>query len=298
MSNQPTNAEKTAQQAYDDWRRGVRWTLGCLAAFLFVTLIGWDRVEVATHGCSGVVTVWVWCAPLALTLLGCFMAMAFLAMLKNGIRKILDGDCDAQKMLEVAAICLDRTHLPASRRRSKCLYAVCSHELGYNDVAFQWANEVICDAGASLSQRLSALSVIGAVYGAAGKAEELRRVRDDAAACVARSRVRGQALESRQNIVRAMDARLAQLTGDANAWRTHLERESMGASQQRMRVHATFQLAIQYERDAREARAAGDEARARELEAIAGEKYARVARFGGTLACARQAQAWLDARQA
>ena len=104
--------------------------------------------------------------------------------------------------------------------------------------------------------------------------------------------------KDRRNIVRAMDARLAQRTGDANAWRAHLERESMGASQQRMRVHATFQLAIQYERDAREARATGDEARARELEAIAGEKYARVARFGGTLACARQAQAWLDARQA
>ena len=77
----------------------------------------------------------------------------------DGLLGILSADCCARKMLDATALLMGKRTRRRERPTWEVLYAMCSAQLGYDDIALQWADEAESSPGLSLSNRLLACNV-------------------------------------------------------------------------------------------------------------------------------------------
>jgi len=200
----------------------------------------------------------------------------------NGFVGILSADFDPQKALDALSIIMEKRK---GKRREQgayaLLYAQCSQQLGYDDVALQWVEHAERDLKLRTLNRILACNVRANTARHRGDYEELARIRGHVAALSKTSR---RAAAASVQILAWIDFDLALHAGD---WARC--NEAIGA----MRATASTPLQeLAYDSNAaRLAEAQGDLALAREL-------FISLAARGGGSRIARDAAAWIEAHPA
>ena len=100
----------------------------------------------------------------------------------DGLLGILSADCCARKMLDATALLMGKRTRRRERPTWEVLYAMCSAQLGYDDIALQWADEAESSPGLSLSNRLLACNVRAVVAEHRDDRDALANVRGRVAA--------------------------------------------------------------------------------------------------------------------
>lgn len=211
-----------------------------------------------------------------------FAAVLLNARNFNGFTGILRNDFDPQKMLDALSIVMEkRKNKKKEQGTYAMLYAQCSQQLGYDDVALQWVEHAERDLKLRVGNRLLGCNIRANIARYRGDYEELARIRGQVEA-LSKTNRRVGALSVQ--ILAWIDFDLALHAGD---WvRCN---EAIGV------MRATAVTPIQKlgcENDvARLVEAQGDLAHAREL-------FSSIATRGGNSRAARDAAVWLEAHPA
>ncbi len=201
----------------------------------------------------------------------------------RGLLDILSTDCNAQKMLEVASLLMEKRKGRREAPIYEVLYAMCSAQLGYDDIALQWVDKVESTPKLSMSNRLSACNVRAVVARHRHDRDEQANVRGRVVALCSGGRVSAPARRTADLIVAWIDFDIA--LGDGEWQRCN---ELLGAMSA---LSLTQQQKVSMEHcRAQLAEARGDIAAAR-------EGYTFVAENGGDCYMARQSSEWLAAQE-
>ena len=192
---------------------------------------------------------------------------------------IMSIDCDARKMLDAASLLMEKRRKPKEAPTYELVYAMCSAQLGCDDVALQWVDKAESEQKLGLSNRLLACNVRAVVAGHRGDRDELANVRGQVAALRSEMRASGALRRTADLVASWIDFDLALGDGD---WQRCSE--LLGSMQV---LSATRQQKVSTEhRRGMLAEARGDMGAAR-------DRYAFVAANGGTCRMARQSAEWL-----
>lgn len=199
-----------------------------------------------------------------------------------GFTGILNAAFDPQKMLDALSVVMEkRKNKKKEQGTYAMLYAQCSQQLGYDDVALQWVEHAERDLRLRMGNRLLGCNVRANVARHRGDYEELARLHGQVEALAKTSK---RTAAASVQILAWMDFDLALHAGD---WARC--NEAIGA------MKATAVTPIQKlacdNNIARLAEAQGDMARARET-------FASLAVRGGNSRAAHDAATWLEAHPA
>lgn len=262
------SAQEAVRRFLGRYRRIMLGTSIMLTVFLISTLSQAPSTE-------GVVIYAVACL--------CVLCVTVALNRRNFIRLmgILSVDCDAQKMLEAMSLLMEKRKRRRETPTYEVLYAMCSAQLGCDDIALQWVGKVEATPKLSLSNKLLACNVRMVVA----------RHRDDWDALAnARGRVVALCPSGRGFVVarRTADLIVTWIDFDLALKDKEWQRcnELLGSMQS---LSTTRQQEVSMEHcRGMLAEAHGDMATAR-------DRYAFVAENGGTCYMARQCSEWLAA---
>lgn len=88
-----------------------------------------------------------------------FAAVALNRRNFNRFLCILSADCNVRKMLEATSLLMEKRKRRREEPTYGVLYAMCSVQLGYDDIALQWVDKVESYPKLSMSNGLSACNV-------------------------------------------------------------------------------------------------------------------------------------------
>ena len=196
-------AGMTAAQAHDEFRWGV-WRIRILAIGAFLVVAGlflwlWDG------------SAWGMAAYFACVAADALFLVMALTRNFQGLLDISNRDCDPQKLIEVVARLQEEDKRGSSANNLALAYAVCSLNLGYDNVALQWLDQV---RFRKVPPRTATtmLFMRASVALNAGDAETARGLRDQIGALRSSGRVSAE----RDLAMAMLDARLALVAGDVN----------------------------------------------------------------------------------
>ena len=204
-------AGMTSAQAHDEFRRGVwRIRIPAIGAFLVVAglfLWLWDG------------SAWGMAAYVACVVAVAVTAVMALARNFQGLLDISNRDCDPQKLIEVVARLQEEDKRGGSANNLSLAYAVCSLNLGYDDVALQWLDQV---RFRKVPPRTATtmLFIRASIALNAGDVATARGLRDEIGAL----RPSGKVSEERDLALSMLDARLALASGDVDMAREQVVR--------------------------------------------------------------------------
>lgn len=204
-------AGMTSAQAHDEFRRGV-WRIRILAIGAFLVVAGlflwlWDGLA------------WGMAAYVACVVAVAVAAIMALARNFQGLLDISNRDCDPQKLIEVVARLQEEDKRGSSANNLSLAYAVCSLNLGHDDVALQWLDQVRFrkvpprTATTMLFIRASIALNAGDIATARGMRDEIGALRPS-----------GKVSAERDLALSMLDARLALASGDVDAAREQVVR--------------------------------------------------------------------------
>lgn len=201
----------TSSQAHDEFKRGVwRIRIPAIGAFLVVAglfLWLWDD------------SAWGMAAYVACVVAVAVAAVMALARNFQGLLDISNRDCDPQKLIEVVARLQEEDRRGSSANNLSLAYAVCSLNLGYDDVALQWLDQVRFrkvpprTATTMLFMRASIALNAGDVATARGLRDEIGALRPS-----------GKVSAERDLALSMLDARFALASGDVDTAREQVVR--------------------------------------------------------------------------
>lgn len=204
-------AGMTAAQAHDEFRRGV-WRIRILAIGAFLVVAGlflwlWDG------------SAWGMAAYFACVAADALFLVVSLSRNFQGLLDISNHDCDPQKLIEVVARLQEEDKRGSSANNLALAYAVCSLNLGYDDVALQWLDQV---RFRKVPPRTATtmLFMRASVALNAGDVTTARGLRDQIGALHASGKVSAE----RDLALSMLDARLTLASGDVDAAREQVVR--------------------------------------------------------------------------
>jgi hypothetical protein len=199
----------------------------------------------------------------------------------NGFTDILSADCNAQKMLEATSLLMGKRKRRRETPTYEVLYAMCSAQLGYDDIALQWVDKVESYPGLSTSNRLLACNVRAVVAGHRSDRDELANLRGRVSALCSGRRTSAAMRRTADLIVAWIDFALALEEGDWQRCNELLGAMSALSTTRHQKVGTERYRGLLAE-------ARGDIATAR-------DRYAFVAENGGDCYMARRSSEWLAA---
>ncbi|MBQ3339993.1 MAG: hypothetical protein IJG82_10450 [Atopobiaceae bacterium] len=199
----------------------------------------------------------------------------------NELVKIDTHDCDPAKLVKVIDMIESALFNKRARQSFHTVYAVCCAQMGYDDIALEWADHIEAENPRDFQIRLMLVNVRTTVAKHRNDAGTLQMMRSHAEAFRAGARNNAALLSAIDAMVAAVDRKLALMAG--NYARVRELNDVIG----RYAVMPQAKVSNEYDRAELED-ALGNTAAAL-------PHYAYVAEHGGTLMVQRLAQEWIDA---
>ena len=199
----------------------------------------------------------------------------------NELVKIDTHDCDPAKLVKVIDMIESALFNKRARQSFHTVYAVCCAQMGYDDIALEWADHIEAENPRDFQIRLMLVNVRTTVAKHRNDAGTLQMMRSHAEAFRAGAGKNAALLGAIDAMVAAIDRKLALMVGNYAKVRELNDVIARYAVMPQARVSSEFDRA--------------------ELEdalgntAAAFPHYTYVAEYGGTLMVQRLAQEWLDA---
>ena len=199
----------------------------------------------------------------------------------NELVKIDTHDCDPAKLVKVIDMIESALFNKRARQSFHTVYAVCCAQMGYDDIALEWADHIEAENPRDFQIRLMLVNVRTTVAKHRNDAGTLQMMRSHAEAFRAGAGKNAALLGAIDAMVAAIDHKLALMVGN------YAKVRELNDVIARYAVMPQARVSSEYDRAERED-ALGNTA-------AAFPHYTYVAEHGGTLMVQRLAQEWLDA---
>ncbi len=197
------------------------------------------------------------------------------------VMKIISHDCDPDKLIKVIDMIEPALHNKTDRQSFHSIYAVCCSQMGYDDIALEWASHLEAENPRNARIRFTVASVRTAVAKHRNDAGTLQAMRSLVAAISAGAGRDIELTNAADALIAAIDRKLALMAGN------YAQVRELNDVIARYAVNPQAKLSNEYDRAELED-ALGNTA-------AAWQHYSRVAEQGGTLAIRGLAESWLAA---